>query len=35
MKEDAMLRSRSIRSWTLRFAFLASLLLAAGAGKKW
>jgi hypothetical protein len=30
-----MLRSRSIRSWTLRFAFLASLLVAAGAGKKW
>lgn len=30
-----MLRSWRIRAWAVRFAFLASLLLAAGAGKKW
>lgn len=30
-----MLRTHLIRSWMFRFAFLASLLLAAGAGKKW
>lgn len=30
-----MLRTGLIRSWMLRFTFLASLLLAAGAGKKW
>lgn len=30
-----MTRTRLIRPWMFRFTFLAMLLLAAGAGKKW